>query len=91
MFYGLSAVKVKSVLSRYDRKEQGIADNTVAVMKKSGSEKHPQEIWVMYQDKEKQKIIIAAWRYPGTSKERIPIPEGIADELENEENPNHKK
>jgi len=72
-------------LSRYDRKEQGIAENTVAVMKKSGSEKHPQEIWAMYQDKGKQRIIIAAWRYPGISKERIPIPEGIAAELKNKE------
>jgi hypothetical protein len=87
MFYGLSAAKVKSVLSRCDRKEQGIADDTVAVMKKSGSEKHPQEIWVMYQDKEagagklKKKVIIAAWRYPGVSKERIPIPKEIVAEL----------
>ncbi|MFH1193550.1 MAG: hypothetical protein V1661_00985 [bacterium] len=83
MFYGLSAAKVKSILSRYDRKEQGVAENTVAVMKKAGSEKHPQEIWVMYQDKEKQRVIIAAWRYPGISKERIPIPKEIVDELEN--------
>lgn len=95
MFYGLSATKVKSVLSRYDRMEQGIADNTTAVMKKAkprtelrsctgaGSEKNPQEIWVMYQDKDKKRVVITAWRYPGVSKpkERIPIPEGIAAEL----------
>ncbi|MBU1180371.1 hypothetical protein KJ885_05495, partial [Patescibacteria group bacterium] len=76
MFYGLSAGKVQSVLSRYDRMEQGIADDTIAVMKKTGSKKNPQEIWVMYQDKEaasnniksKKRIVIAAWRYPGVSK-----------------------
>lgn len=76
MFYGLSAMKVQSILSRYDRMEQGIADNTVAVMKKAGSKKNPQEIWVMYQDKEavldnikpKKRIVITAWRYPGVSK-----------------------
>ncbi len=95
MSYGLSATKVKSILSRHDRAEQGIAENTVAVMKKvkprrelrsstgAGSEKRPQEIWVMYQEKEKQKVIIAAWRYPGVSKERIPLPEGIDNELKN--------
>ena len=95
MFYGLSATKTKAILSRYDRMERGIADNTIAVMKKAGSKKNPQEIWVMYQDKEavldnikpKKKIIIAAWRYPGVSKpkERIPIPKGIVAELENKD------
>ena len=93
MFYGLSATKIKAILSRYDRMEQGIAENTVAVMKKAGSKKNPQEIWAMYQDKEvvldnlrqKKKIVIAAWRYPGVSKpkERTPIPKEIAAELKN--------
>ncbi len=83
MLYGLSAQKVKAVLSRHDRVEQGIAENTIAVMKKAGSVKHSQEIWVMYQDKDKKRIVIAAWRYTGISKERIPIPGGIADELKN--------
>lgn len=91
MFYGLSAAKVKSVLSRHDREEDGIAPNTIAVMKKSGSKKNPQEIWVMYQDKEItqdgikniRRIFITAWRYPGVSKpkEALPIPEGILAEL----------
>ncbi len=81
MFYGLSATKVKAILSRHDRMEQGIAENTVAVMKKAGSKKNPQEIWVMYQDKDKKRVIIAAWRYPGVSKERIPIPEGMVEDI----------
>lgn len=94
MFYGLSAAKVKTVLSRYDRKEEGIAPETTAVMKKAGSKKNPQEIWVMYQDKEitqdgiksMRRVIITAWRYPGVSrpKEKIPIPEGVLAELEEE-------
>lgn len=92
MFYGLSAAKVKSVLSRYDRKESGIAPDTVAVMKRSGSKKNSQEIWVMYQDKKitqdgiknTRRIFITAWRYPGTSKpkETLPIPEGLLNEIE---------
>ncbi len=95
MFYGLSAAKVKSVLSRHDRKEEGIAPDTIAVMKKSGSSKHPCEIWAMYQDKEitqdgiknKRRIVITAWRYPGISKPReaIPVPERLFDELAAEE------
>lgn len=94
MFYGLSATKVKTVLSRYDRKEDGIAPGTVAVMKRSGSKKNSQEIWAMYQDKEVAKdgitnlcrVVITAWRYPGTSKpkEKIPIPEDLLSELEEE-------
>lgn len=94
MFYGLSATKVKTVLSRYDRKEEGIAPNTIAVMKKSGSRKNPQEIWAMYQDKEiiqdgikaERRLIITAWRYPGITKpkEKIPIPEGLIQEMEAE-------
>ncbi|MBU3924910.1 hypothetical protein KJ854_03160 [Patescibacteria group bacterium] len=95
MFYGLSAAKVKTVLSRGDRTEPGIAPNTIAVMKKSGSKKNPQEIWVMYQDKKitqggvsnERRVIITAWRYPGVSKpkEKIPIPEGVLSELAAEE------
>lgn len=95
MFYGLSATKVKIILSRYDRKEEGIAPHTIAVMKKSGSKKNPQEIWAMYQDKEimldgiktERRVVITAWRYPGISKpkEKIPIPEGLIQEIEDEE------
>lgn len=91
MFYGLSAAKIKSVLSRHDREEEGIAPETMAVMKKSGSGKNPYEIWVMYQDKEitqdgiknRARIVITAWRYSGISKPReaIPIPEGLMAEL----------
>lgn len=49
LHYGLSAQKVRSILSGYKRKEEGIAPNTVAVMKPAGSAKNPAEIWVMYQ------------------------------------------
>lgn len=94
MFYGLSATKVKSVLSRYDRREEGIAPGTTAVMKTAGSKKNPAEIWVMYQDKmvtqdgikNEKRVIITAWRYPGISKpkEKIPIPEDVLLELSEE-------
>jgi len=51
MFYGLSETKIKYVLRRPDRIEEGIALRTTAVMQRTGSEKNPSEIWVMYQKK----------------------------------------
>lgn len=100
--YGLSEQKVRSVLQRHTRKEEGIAPCTIAVMQPTGSKKRPTEIWVMYQlikiksqaqnlkDKTKFQVllspfsakrIITAWRYPGISPKRNPIPQAIADEL----------
>lgn len=61
---------------------------------KNGKRTWSSEIWAMYQIKPKikdqkakiissQKIrIISAWRYPGISPERDPIPEDILRELE---------
>ena len=72
---------------------------TIAVMqpvspKKEGEkETWKQELWVMYQKKEKktgspfekeQLRIISAWRYPGVSPLRNPIPSEILLELEEE-------
>ena len=61
---------------------------------KDGKRVWSQEIWAMYQIKrkmqsaklknfEQQRIrLISAWRYPGVSPERDPIPEEILRELE---------
>lgn len=59
----------------------------------SGRETWKQEIWVMYVKKKTKTIaglpsqevlrIISAWRYPGMSPKRSPIPEEIWQELEN--------
>ena len=56
MQYGLSAQRVTRVIRSYQRIEDGIAKNTVAVMQpnsvktdKEGKKKWSQEIWVMYQ------------------------------------------
>ena len=48
-FYHLSENKVKGVIRKPDRKEEGIAVNTIAVMQKVMSTKKQTEIWVMYQ------------------------------------------
>lgn len=77
-YYQLSESRVKRVINNPKRKELGIAPGTIAVMQPV-SPKHTSEIWVMYQ---KNKII-TAWRYPGKSpiREPIPIPEEILKEL----------
>jgi len=78
-YYRLSESRVKRVINNPKRKEIGIAPGTVAIMQPTNS-KHTSEIWVMYQ---KNKVI-TAWRYPGKSPVRgpVPIPEEILQELE---------
>ena len=83
-YYRLSETRLKRVLNNPKRKELGVAPGTVALMQSTGSKKHPTEIWLMYQNLKGNKIrIITAWRYPGKSPIRgpIPIPEEILQEL----------
>ncbi len=97
--YGLSEQKVKGVIRNPKRTEKGIAPKTAAVMQAvspkvvEGKETWKQELWVMYVKKKTKTIaglppkevlrIISAWRYPGISPKRSPIPEEIWQELEN--------
>lgn len=80
--YRLSEARLKRILRHPKRQEKGIVPETVALMQ-PGQTKKPSEIWLMYQKKGKKKIMISAWRYPGTSPvgEPIPIPEDILEEL----------
>jgi len=82
-FYGLSENKLKHLLSRPKRIEEGIVPKTIAIMQPAGTEKHPTEIWLMYQKAGKRIKIITAWRYPAISPadREIPIPADILDEL----------
>jgi hypothetical protein len=96
-FYGLSKSRIKRVINNPKRKEIGIAPKTIAVMQpaywagRPNSPKHSYEVWAMYQIKNpksetrnpKQIKIITAWRYPGKSPIRgpIPIPPEILEEL----------
>lgn len=95
-FYNLSENRIKRVLRNPDRKEEGIAPKTLAVMQRTGSKKRPTEIWLMYQiiklkippirragTSQKLKVI-SAWRYPGISPKgkQIPIPDDILEELQ---------
>lgn len=83
--YRLSENRVLRVFRKPDRREEGIAPETLAVMQISGTKKHPTEIWVMFVVLKKPKgvKIISVWRYPGRTPEgqRPKIPEDILREL----------
>ena len=87
--YGLSKSKLMNIISKPERKEEGIAEGTTAVMKTNKTysmakaKKPLGEIWLMYQDNKNIRSIISAWRYPGVSKpgESIPMPADIRQEL----------
>ncbi|HAU07504.1 MAG: hypothetical protein A2568_00895 [Candidatus Yanofskybacteria bacterium RIFOXYD1_FULL_44_17] len=85
LYYGLTPDKVKRIMRNPKRSENGIAEDTIAVMQPSGSKTKPTEIWAMYasRPKSQQKVIITAWRYPGISpvRDEIPIPSDILEEL----------
>lgn len=90
-YYRLSENRVKRVLRRPVRVEEGIAPDTLAAMQFSGTKKHPTEIWVMYviikstkhEARNSKLRVISTWRYPGvTPKGQRPlIPEDILREL----------
>jgi len=82
-FYQLSPARIKRIIRFPQRIEQGIAENTIACMQVNKSKKKREEIWVMYQRKIKNNklILITAWRYPGKSPERNPIPQEIVEEI----------
>ena len=80
-YYNLSESFVKRVVRYPTRTEQGIAGHgTVAVMKPPQTKKYS-EVWVLYVPVDKSYIrIISAWRYPGKSPKRNPVPQHILDE-----------
>jgi len=117
-YYGISEGRIKRIIRFPTRIEEGIAENTIAVMSPYGrstvgGQPYSGEIWVMYAltnnrqlttnnnrqktgDKKKNSLdnvqqflgntgkkirIITAWRYPGKSSERDPIPEDVMIEI----------
>src|SRR6056297_3979890 len=85
-YYSLPKTKLKRMLYEFDRKEQGIAPNTIAVMKRVKKTRET-EIWLMYEEIENEIKIVSAWRYPGTTEkdESIYIPSDVFEELNNRE------
>ena len=83
-YYKISPSRVKRVIRHPDRTEEGIVSDTVASMKIAKTKKR-QEIWAMYipaqKNGEKKIKIITAWRYPGESPKRDPVPKNILEEV----------
>lgn len=79
-YYGLSPQRIKRVIRHPARTEEAIAPGLIAVMAPSDSKKYS-EIWAMYKLTKTQIKIITAWRYPGKSPARNPIPQEILDEI----------
>lgn len=84
--YGIGPNKIKRIINYPDRREEGIAENTIAVMKQK-SKKDPLkgEEWVMYQLRKKRKVVISVWFYPGVTPEgkKIFIPDDVWEEINN--------
>ncbi len=92
-FYRLSESRVKRVISRPERIEEGIAEDTVAMMQPAGTKNNPYEIWVMVTRSKNKELgivnnkkgmnikVISAWRYPGRTKPGEALPEDILREL----------
>lgn len=66
LFYRISEQKIKSILRSPDRKEEGIAPDTLAVMKRNDKPNKKEELWVMYATKTNNKK-------PVTDKEKIKL------------------
>lgn len=81
-FYRLSEQKVRSVMHSPKRVEKGIAPETIAFLKSSGSAKNPHEIWVMVADEKDVRKVVSAWRYPGVTKPGESLPKEILREIE---------
>ncbi len=74
--YQLSESRLRRLLVRPVRIEEGIAPGTIAIMATAGSKNRPTEVWLMYEKVDEKKKIITTWRYPGKSPVReVPIPE----------------
>jgi len=84
--YGLSEQRIKRVIRHPARIEEAIVPNMIAVM----CPNKKQEIWAMYtliksnvKNQMSRVKVITAWRYPGKSPARNPIPQEILDEIRN--------
>ncbi len=95
-YYKLSESRVKSILRNPERTEEGIAENTVAMMQTNKTSNKPYEVWVMVSRSnvlgrtgkgqlslaEQANVrIVSAWKYPGQTKPGEPLPKAILKEF----------
>ncbi|MDO8443607.1 MAG: hypothetical protein Q7S78_01290 [Candidatus Azambacteria bacterium] len=83
-YYGLSQQRIKRIIRHPARIEEAIVSNMIAVMCPDKNK----EIWAMYvltksnvKSQMSKVKVITAWRYPGKSSARNPIPQEILDEI----------
>lgn len=81
-YYGLSPQRIKRIIRYPSRIEEAIIPNLIAAMSPATG-KNYSELWTIYKPikNAKQIKIITAWRYPGKSPSRNPIPQEILDEI----------
>lgn len=83
-YYRLTESRIKRVIRHPVRTEEGIFEGAIAVMSPAGGRTYS-EIWALYvlfKIKGEKKIkIITAWRYPGRSPARDPIPPEVLREI----------
>ena len=82
-YYRLTEARIKRIIRYPARVEEGIFEHAVAAMQ-TAEGKNYSEIWTLYVvagGKKKQIKIISAWRYPGKSPARNPIPPDILREI----------
>ena len=80
--HSLSETRVRRVINSPDRVERGIANGTIAMMRREKAIKREFEIWVMLADRGNVRHIVSAWRYPGVTRPGEPIPPEILMEME---------
>jgi hypothetical protein len=80
--HALSETRVRRVINSPDRVERGIAEGTIAMMRREKATKKEFEVWVMVADRDSARRVVSAWRYPGTTKPGEPLPKEILMEME---------
>jgi hypothetical protein len=80
--HALSESRVRRVINSPDRVEKGIAEGTIAMMRREKAIKREFEVWVMLADRGNARYVISAWRYPGVTRPGEPIPSAILTEME---------
>ena len=101
MHYRLTPSRVLRIVRAPERLEEGVAPGTLAGLQTAGTKTRPSELWAMWKEEsasrtsfeektgirtQPKRVIITAWRYPGTSPVRsaVPIPDDVLAELDAE-------
>lgn len=84
--YRLTESRVKRIIRHPTRTEEGIIEDAIGVMQPGGGKRY-EEIWALYvlakvKNQKPQIKVITAWRYPGRSPARDPIPVEVLKEIQ---------